>query len=260
MVGISASNVTLTLPVYRQRSELSAGWMGTIAKAALRRPQREYATIIHEASFDFRDGDRVALVGLNGSGKSTLLHLLTGAYRPTSGVLEVSGSRQALMNISLGFNADATILENIYLRATAMGMPVREIQPHVGSILEFAGIAEKAVDRLRTLSAGQRMRLGFAISTALQHDIMLLDEWIGTGDAEFLRKARNRLQDRVEGSRILVVASHNFKLVRRLCNRALLMEGGRVVADADPSSVIRAYRARIEARRSEAEAAGGVTA
>ena len=241
--------MTLTLPVYRQRSELSAGWMGTIAKAALRRPQREFATIIRNVSFEIGEGERVALLGLNGSGKSTLLHLLTGAYRPTEGSLDVEGSRQALMNISLGFNADATVLENIYLRATAMGMPIGAIQPHIGSILEFAGVTEKAVDRLRTLSAGQRMRLGFAISTSVQHDIMLLDEWIGTGDAEFLKKARQRLQSRVEGSRIVVVASHNFKLVRRLCNRAILLDSGQVRATGTASDVIAEYRRLMDSRR-----------
>lgn len=252
MVAIRAEGVSLTLPVFRQRSELSAGWVGTIAKAALHRPQREFATIIQGVSFSIRDGERVALLGLNGSGKSTLLHLLTGAYRPTEGLLDIRGSRQALMNISLGFNGDATVLENIYLRATAMGMTISAIQPHIGSILDFAGIVEKAVDRLRTLSAGQRMRLGFAISTALQHDIMLLDEWIGTGDAEFLTKARERLQDRVEGSRILVVASHNLKLVRRLCNRAMLLDSGRVISQGTTSEVISDYRKLMESRRAGA--------
>lgn len=252
MTSITARGVSLTLPVYRQRSELSGGWGRTIAKAALKRPQREFATIITDVSFDICEGDRVALIGLNGSGKSTLLHLLTGAYRPTEGSLDIQGSRQALMNISLGFNADATVLENIYLRATAMGMPIGAIQPHIGSILDFAGIKEKAVDRLRTLSAGQRMRLGFAVSTAVQHDIMLLDEWIGTGDAEFLKKARGRLQSRVEGSRIVVVASHNFKLVRRLCNRAILLHSGQVRAMGETSEVIAEYRQLIESRRVDA--------
>lgn len=248
MASIRAYGMTLTLPVFRQRSELSAGWMGTIAKAALRRPQREFATILKNVTFEIAEGERVALLGLNGSGKSTLLHLLTGAYRPTEGSLEIEGSRQALMNISLGFNADATVLENIYLRATAMGMPIGEIQPHIGAILDFAGVTAKAVDRLRTLSAGQKMRLGFAISTAVQHDIMLLDEWIGTGDAEFLKKARDRLQDRVEGSRIVVVASHNLKLVRRLCNRAILLHAGEIKAVGSTSEVIAAYRGLMEAR------------
>lgn len=255
MPSIRAESVTLTLPVYRQHSELASSWLGTIAGAALQRPTREFATIIHGATFSIREGERVALLGQNGSGKSTLLHLLTGAYRPTSGTLEMQGSRQALMNISLGFNADATVLENIYLRATAMGMPISDIRPHVHDILGFADIAEKAADRLRTLSAGQRMRLGFAISTAIQHDIMLLDEWIGTGDAEFLDKARRRMKDRVEASRIVVVASHNLKLIRRLCTRALLLERGHVVADGSTTDVIGEYKRRIDARK---HGAGGV--
>ncbi|MEG3156991.1 ABC transporter ATP-binding protein [Lysobacter zhanggongensis] len=244
----------MTLPVFRQRSELSEGWIATIAKAALRRPEREFATIVRNVSFRIDEGDRVALLGLNGSGKSTLLHLLTGAYRPTEGSLEIEGSRQALMNISLGFNADATVLENIYLRATAMGMQIGAIQPHIGSILDFAGVAEKAVDRLRTLSAGQRMRLGFAISTSVQHDIMLLDEWIGTGDAEFLKKARDRLQSRVDGSRIVVVASHNLKLVRRLCNRAILLHAGEIKAVGATSEVIAEYRSLMDSRSPDAVA------
>ncbi|MFP7722463.1 ABC transporter ATP-binding protein [Lysobacter sp. A3-1-A15] len=254
MALIRAQGMTLTLPVFRQHSQLSAGWIGTIVKAALSRPRREFATIIKDISFEIREGERVALLGLNGSGKSTLLHLLTGAYRPTEGTLDIRGTRQALMNISLGFNADATVLENIYLRATAMGMPIGTIQPHIGTILDFAGVADKAVDRLRTLSAGQRMRLGFAISTSVQHDIMLLDEWIGTGDAEFLKKARDRLQSRVEGSRIVVVASHNLKLVRRLCNRAILLEAGQVRSVGTTTEVIADYRRLMESRKDGAAA------
>jgi ABC-type polysaccharide/polyol phosphate transport system ATPase subunit len=250
VASIRATALSLTLPIYRQRSELAATWAGTIAGAAFKRPVREYTTILSDVSFDVAEGDRIALLGRNGSGKSTLLHLLTGAYRPTSGSLQVEGSRQALMNISLGFNPDATVLENIYLRATAMGIRIQAIQPHIAAILDFAGIGEKAVDRLRTLSAGQRMRLGFAISTALQHDIMLLDEWIGTGDAEFLEKARTRMKSRVDGSKIVVVASHSLKLIRRLCNRALLLDGGRLVADGAAPHVIAEYHALIRERRS----------
>ena len=257
MTYIKASGLSLTLPIYRQRSELSTTWGGTIAKAALRRPVREYVTILDSVDLDIGEGDRVALLGQNGSGKSTLLHVLTGAYRPTAGVLDIQGSQQALLNISLGFNADATVLENIYLRATAMGMTISAIRPHIDSILDFSGIREKSVDRLRTLSAGQRMRLGFAISTALQHDIIFLDEWIGAGDAEFLNKARQRLKSQVEGSKIVVVATHNMKMVRRLCNKAILLEKGVILGDGPTKEIIDLYRRRIDSRKRPAVAPAG---
>jgi ABC-type polysaccharide/polyol phosphate transport system ATPase subunit len=183
--------------------------------------------------------------------------VLTGAYRPTAGVLDIQGSQQALLNISLGFNADATVLENIYLRATAMGMTISAIRPHIDSILDFSGIRDKSVDRLRTLSAGQRMRLGFAISTALQHDIIFLDEWIGAGDAEFLNKARQRLKSQVEGSKIVVVATHNMKMVRRLCNKAILLEKGVILGDGPTKEIIDLYRKRIDSRKRPALAPAG---
>ena len=249
MAKLVATNLSLSVPVYSHHEEASGAWVKAILGAALLRPDREDRTLIEGISFDLRDGDRFAIIGRNGAGKTTLLRMLAGAYWPTGGTLEVQGERHALMNLSLGFNADATLLENIYLRATAMGIRIRAIQPHIASILDFADLTSKATDRLKTLSAGQKMRLGFSISTAMQPDIMLLDEWIGTGDAEFLRKAKSRLHDRLDASRIVIVASHNLKLIRRLCNRAVLLDGGRMVSLGTPAQVIADYHAVINGRR-----------
>src|SRR5690606_19237744 len=173
---------------------------------------------------------------------TTLLRLLTGAFQPTEGTLDIQGSRQALLNLGLGFNSEATVRENVYLRAIAMGMRASQIHEIMAPILEFAGLREVLNHRLLTLSSGQRMRLGFAISTAVQHDILLLDEWLGAGDAGFVEKARERMTDRVDGSKIVMLASHNFPLLRKVCNKGLVLEGGELVFLGELEQAITAYK------------------
>ena len=243
-VYLRLAGVTLTLPVYLQDNGEHDSWFRTLFAAATVRPERLLRTILHEIDLDLRDGDRVALIGRNGAGKTTLLNVLTGCYTPTLGQIEVSGTRQALLNVSLGFNYEATVRENILLRGTAMGIHMNDLQEQVSPILDFAGLREVGQHRLGTLSAGQRMRLGFAISTSVQPDIMLLDEWIGAGDAEFLAKARQRMQDRVGGSRILVLASHSPDLLKRVCNRALVLDAGRIAFDGGIDDGLRFYAER----------------
>ncbi|MGQ4660289.1 ATP-binding cassette domain-containing protein [Lysobacter sp. F6437] len=227
-VHLRARGVCLSVPHYVQRPDTAGSWIGTLIGASTNRPQRVFRKILKDISFSAEEGDRVALIGRNGAGKSTLLRVLTGAYPPSAGVLDVSGHRQALLNISLGFRPDATVAENILLRGTAMGIESARIRELSREILEFAGLADVAQHRLRTLSAGQRMRLGFAVSTATERDIMLLDEWLGAGDMQFIRKARARMNDRVNGSRIVILATHNLEIARRVCNKGVVLEQGRV--------------------------------
>lgn len=242
MARLLVSNVGLEVPMFVQHEQRIHSWSAAIAGAAFARPSREFATLLDGVSFEVNDGDRLAILGRNGAGKSTLLQVLTGAYQPTRGTVEVEGTRHALMNMSLGFNPEATVVENILLRSSAMGAPLREVRQLVAPILEFSELQEKAYHRLRTLSSGQRMRLGFAISTSVQHDIMLLDEWIGTGDAVFMEKARERMMDRVGGSKILVLATHSISLVRKICNRAILVDRGRVKSAGSVTKVVAAYK------------------
>ena len=258
--SIIARNVSLSVPNYVQAERSARTFFSTLLAAATSRPRREFRTILSNIDFEAHEGDRIALLGRNGAGKTTLLRVLSGAFQPTEGSVEVHGTRQALLNLGLGFNAEATVRENVFLRAAAMAWPAREVSAQLPSILAFAGLEECANHRLATLSSGQRMRLGFAISTSIQHDIMLMDEWFGAGDAEFVDKARLRMTDRVRGSKIVVLASHNFQMLREVCNRGVVVDHGRVVFSGEVREAIDAYKAIYQstpeylARRAQAEA------
>src|SRR5690606_13760620 len=190
---------------------------------------------------EVREGERLAILGRNGAGKSTLLRVLNRVYQPSAGSVVVNGSCQALLNMSLGFNGEATVRENIFLRGIAMGLKASFLRGQVEQILDFSGLHEKVNHRLRTLSSGQKMRLGFAISTSVQHDIMLMDEWVGAGDADFMRRARDRMRSRVGGSKIVVLASHSTGLLRDICNRGIVLERGRLVHAGDITSALKYY-------------------
>lgn len=238
---ISLRDVSLSVPIYVQPERRARSWSSMLLGAAFDPPRRVFSRILDEISFDASDGDRIALLGRNGAGKSTLLRVLNGVYPPTSGSLQVSGSCQALLNMSLGFNGEATVRENIFLRGTAMRLRASDLRDRIGPILEFAGLQEKASHRLRTLSAGQRMRLGFAISTSVQHDIILMDEWVGAGDSAFMARATERMRGHMGGSSIVVLASHSVGLLRDICNKGIVLEQGRLIYAGDIISALEQY-------------------
>lgn len=252
--SISARNITLDVPTYLQRERRASGWSDIFLGAAFDPPRRRLARLLEDISFEVNEGDRLAILGRNGAGKSTLLRVLNGVYQPTSGLLTVAGSCQALLNMGLGFNSEATVRENIYLRGVAMGLKSAFLTAQVAHILEFAGLRDKANHRLHTLSSGQRIRLGFAISTSVQHDIMLMDEWVGAGDSEFMARAKERMQSRVGGSKIVVLASHSISLLNVICNRGIVLEAGRLVYAGDIGSALKAYHELMEGLRQQRQA------
>ena len=255
--SILVDQVSLTVPIYVQRERRASGWVQTLLGAAFDPPKRETTRLLESISFEAREGDRIAILGRNGAGKSTLLRVLNGVYAPTAGRVEVTGTCQALLNISLGFNGEATVRENILLRGTAMGLSSAQLRAQIEPILDFSGLHDKSNHRLRTLSSGQKMRLGFAISTAFQHDVILMDEWVGAGDAAFMAKATERMRDRVGGSKIVVLASHSAGLLRGICNRGILLEQGRLVFAGDIVSSLRAYHELLARLREEESALPG---
>jgi len=249
--SIKVRNVCLDVPIFVQREREADGWASMLLGAAFDPPRRQLVRLLDDVSFDINEGDRVAILGRNGAGKSTLLRVLNRVYLPTSGDLEVEGTCQALLNMSLGFNTEATVRENIFLRGVAMGLKTSFLREQIDPILEYAGLHDKATHRLRTLSSGQKMRLGFAISTTVQHDIMLMDEWVGTGDAEFMAKAKERMRSRVSGSKIVVLASHSVGLLRDLCTKGIVLEQGRLVHAGDITSSLKAYHDLLATLRAE---------
>lgn len=251
---ILVDRLSLDVPAYLQRERESSGWGGLFFGAAFDPPKRHLLRLLDNISFELREGDRLAILGRNGAGKSTLLRVLNRVYQPSEGRLVIDGSCQALLNMSLGFSGEATVRENIYLRGIAMGLTASFLRSQIDEILEFSGLREKVNHRLRTLSTGQKMRLGFAISTSVQHDIILMDEWVGAGDADFMRKATERMQSRVGGSKIVVLASHSTGLLREICNRAIVIERGRLVYSGDITSSLKYYHDLLARLRSGGEA------
>lgn len=252
---IRVRGVGLDLP-YESQGDSRAPAHGLLATFSS--TQRTYASVLSKISFDAVEGDRIGIMGLNGAGKTTLLRVLNGALPPTHGGVEKSGSLQSLLSTTLGFSEYASLTENIILRGTAMGLRYRQVDAAVESILGFAGLSDRANHRLYTLSAGQRMRLGFAISTSVQPDILLMDEWIGAGDALFLERATERMTSRFHGSRIVVLASHSTQLLRSMCNKALVLDRGRMRFYGDIQGGMEAYldiisRASADVRQSLAD-------
>ena len=189
---------------------------------------------LDQLSFDMSEGDRVGLVGQNGSGKTTLLRVIAGVYEPTEGHIAISGRVASLLDISMGLEPEATGYENIVLRGLMMGVKPKEIRRKVDDIAEFSELGDYLGMPLRTYSSGMVMRLAFSVSTNIEPEILIMDEWLSVGDANFVEKAENRLQELLKKTPILVIASHSPDLISKLCNKVMKLANGRLLAIEKP--------------------------
>ena len=178
---------------------------------------------------DIREGERIGLTGHNGSGKSTLLRVLAGVYEPTGGRLEVHGRVASLLDISIGMDVEASGLENIFLKGLLLGFSRNDIQKKVEEIMDFSGLGEYIDMPVRTYSSGMVMRLAFSIATSIEADILLMDEWLSVGDADFVKKAEDRLKSLIHQTPILVIASHSKEILQEVCSRVMRLEGGKII-------------------------------
>jgi lipopolysaccharide transport system ATP-binding protein len=186
---------------------------------------------IDDISFNFKDGDRIGLCGHNGSGKTTLLRLLTGVYKPTSGVFNCKGKVASIIDLAMGLDFDATGYENIYLRGILSGLSRKEIVSKIEEIADFSELSSFLNFPVRTYSSGMLMRLAFSISTNIDADILIMDEWLSVGDAAFSKKATKKLNDLILKTPILIIASHDIDLIKRVCNRKIVLEHGKIASD-----------------------------
>lgn len=231
MARIVADNAVVEFPVYTgmhrslKSAVLHASTGGRLARDAA---NRVAVRALDGVSFEIRAGDRVGLMGHNGAGKSTLLRMLSGIYEPVSGTLTVEGRVATLLELHLGIDPDATGYENIMLRGVMAGLKLREIRARIEDIAEFTELGDYLAMPVRTYSSGMLLRLAFAVSTSVEADILLMDEWLSVGDAEFAKKASVRLEQLVKRTPILVLASHSKALIEKTCNRVFQLEHGRV--------------------------------
>lgn len=232
MTYVIARNLVIEFPIYAGKSLslkstlIRAATGGFLAKDS---SDRVVVRAVNNLSFEFREGDRVGIVGHNGSGKSTLLRAIAGAYEPVSGTMDVSGRLATMLSIWLGMDLEATGLENIFMRATVMGLKRKEIEPLVDEICAFSELGDYIHMPLRTYSSGMAMRLAFATSTSFPADIVLMDEWMSVGDADFSQKAQDRLNGMINKAKILVLASHDDSLIRKNCNKIMKLEHGNML-------------------------------
>jgi ABC-2 type transport system ATP-binding protein/lipopolysaccharide transport system ATP-binding protein len=238
---IALRNVSVRFPVlsFRDRSLRSRFVNAMTLRRTTATPH--IVSALNDVSLDIRAGDRVAIIGANGAGKTTLLRVLAGIYHPTSGSVDVLGRCLPLFDLSAGFDEEATGYENIMRRGLVIGARRSEIDARRAEIAEFSELGDRLDLPLRTYSSGMMLRLIFAVATAVEGEIVLLDEWIGVGDQQFRKKARQRLDEIVARAGILVLASHDVDLIKSTCNRAILLEEGRIAAAGTTDEILGRY-------------------
>jgi ABC-type polysaccharide/polyol phosphate transport system ATPase subunit len=246
MTHIELHNAGLALPIYDvsarslKKRVLQLGRRNRIAEES---DGVVVVQALEDLSFRLEPGDRVGLVGPNGAGKSTLLRLMAGIFSPTSGTIHRQGKAVPLLDIGLGMDENSTGYQNIRLRGLLLGMSPTEIAEKHDEIAAFTGLGDYLDLPLRTYSTGMRMRLAFAIATAVDTDILLLDEVMGVGDAAFMKGASARLLDLHNRSEIVVLAIHSDVTIRQLCNKAIWLDKGKMRMFGPVEEVLEGYAA-----------------
>lgn len=242
---------------YRIASNVDSTPRGVFGKLArLWRPAGEFWAL-HDVSFGVSQGEALGIIGHNGAGKSTALKLISNITTPTLGEIHIRGRIAALLEVGSGFHPELTGRENVFLSGSILGMRRAEIAAKLDSILEFAGVSEFADVPVKRYSSGMYVRLGFAIAAHLDADILLLDEVLAVGDTKFQERCQKRILELKASGETIVFISHDLAAVRALCDRVILLNHGRLIAEGSPSEVISQY-ARLgsdrpkEQRESEA--------
>jgi lipopolysaccharide transport system ATP-binding protein len=213
---------------------------------ALRRPSAGHIWALRDVTFDVPVGSALAIIGKNGAGKSTLLKVLARVTEPTAGYVDVAGQVGALLEVGTGFSPELTGRENVYLNGTLLGMSRGDISRRFDEIVAFAGV-EKHIDTpVKWYSSGMYVRLGFAIAAHMEPDILIVDEVLAVGDAEFQKRCLGRMGESIDEGRTVLLVSHNMQAVRRLCRQGMLLERGQLVAQGEVESVIRRFLASVE--------------
>ena len=250
MARVKLEGVSLDYPLYHgssrslKKSLVATSSRGNLARDAL---ERVNVRALSDIDLDIKSGDRLGLIGANGAGKTTLLKVLAGIYSPTTGTYSIQGRVSALLDTQVGLDMDATGYENIMIRGMYMDIHPREMKKRAAEVAAFTELGDYLQLPVRTYSAGMMIRLGFAISTCVQPEILVMDEWLAAGDAHFIAKAHKRMEEFVQASSILVLASHSLPLVEQWCTHGLYLKRGKIEAAGPIAEVAAVYKADTEA-------------
>jgi ABC-type polysaccharide/polyol phosphate transport system ATPase subunit len=221
------------------------------AKIVRHRQQLEVFEAIKQVSFVVSKGETVGIIGRNGSGKSTILKIVAGIYAPTEGQVKVQGTIAPLIELGAGFHHELTGRENILLNGLLLGLTKQQVREREQSIIEFAEIGDFIDSPVKQYSSGMYMRLAFSVATAVDPDILIVDEIFGVGDSGFQRKCFDRIDRFQKAGKTILLVAHTMEIIQLLCDRALLLHAGRLVEDGPPEMVIARYEEILEDRLPE---------
>ena len=246
MGTITVSGLGKAYKKYPTRLSRLAEWM-----LPFRGQRHTLKWVLQDVSFQVAPGEAVGLIGINGAGKSTLLKLITGTTQPTTGGVAMEGSVAALLELGMGFHPDFTGRQNAYMAGQLLGMTVDQIAELMPQIEAFAEIGDYMDQPVRVYSSGMQMRVAFAVATARRPDILIVDEALSVGDAYFQHKSFARIRDfRRQGTTLLLV-SHDKQAIQSVCDRAILLDGGRLARSGKPEEIMDYYNAMIAERENE---------
>jgi ABC-2 type transport system ATP-binding protein/lipopolysaccharide transport system ATP-binding protein len=231
MASISLKNACVDFTIYNSSSRslknIMVGKVGGLIKSSSH--GKTVVRALSDINLELKPGDKLALIGHNGAGKSTMLKLLNGVYEPTSGKCEIDGKISSLLEMTMGMDFELSGRQNIIHRSILFGKTFAQSKDLIEDVAEFSQLGSYLDLPVRTYSSGMNLRLAFALSTAINPEIVLLDEVIGVGDAEFAERAMVRLTDMLSKANILVLASHNTDILREFCNIGALMKEGQII-------------------------------
>lgn len=242
MSKILIEDLMVNFRIYHDKSPSIKDYFTNIFKSKNGSAYSDFAAL-KNISLEINPGERVGIIGRNGAGKSTLLKALCGIYHPSSGYVEVSGRIAPLLEIGAGFHPEYTGRENIYLNGSILGLKKKQIRTIENKVIQFAEVEEFIDTPVKYYSTGMYMRLAFSLATATDPDILVLDEVFAGGDISFIEKAKNRMHEMIDKAEIMIMVSHDHRLLRSLCNRVVWIDHGRVVADGAPECIVDRYLA-----------------
>lgn len=244
MSYISLKNVGVDIPIYNANTRsLKRKLFKAATGGVLDRDKSGLVVVraLRDINLELQLGDRVGIVGHNGAGKSSLLRVLSGVYKPTSGQVTIQGHAVSLIDMSLGIDPEATGRENIFIRAALLGMQKKKIKAQLDEIIDFSEIGDFIDMPVRTYSSGMHLRLAFSVATVIRPEILIMDEWLSVGDESFKQKAELRMQELVEATGVMVIASHSQELIKKVCNRVVWLEHGCLRKQGLPYEICEEY-------------------